>query len=629
MTKLFKEKIAAGVYKRSDASYRSRWFCVKKKNRSLRLVHDLQPLNAVTISNSGIPPVLDQVIESMAGCSCYTILDLFVGYDHRTLDILSHDLTTIQSPVSCIRLTCLPQGWTGAIAIFHGDILFILKPEIPDTAVPFVDDTSIKGPATCYETEDGGYETILANPQIRRFVWEHLNNVHRILHRFLCTGATISAKKIAIAVPEVTILGHKCNYEGRIPDDSKIAKIRDWPECKSLTDVRAFLGIAGYMCIWIKNYLAIARLLVDLTHKGTPFSWQEQHAQAMQSLKNAIVHSSALISIDYTSDRPVYLSVDSSIRGMGWILAQDCSNGRRRASRFGSISWNEHESCYSQAKLELYGLFRALRAARLYLIGVRKLIVEVDASYIKGMLSNPDVQPNAAILLFDFELKHVPADKHKGPDGLSRRASIPGKDEGDNPEDWVDNALSLGTWVVSWLDTFPTNAHRTDTLVVSFESNDDDDFARLSQPRRDRRLPARYCSSDFVSSDSPRAGHPRPLIANNNAAFDNNNNNNNNNNSNSNSNNNIDIDTTFSNNNIDDDSTNNNNSITTIDNSIIPPDTPQVPITSDIPSNSTPVRFLTSNKVDRKDAEIERICQYLLSWRAPPDLPADALTRFV
>jgi hypothetical protein len=249
VTKLFKEKIAAGVYECSDASYCSCWFYIKKKNGSLQLIHDLQPLNTITISNLGIPPVPDQVIESMAGRSCYTILDLFVGYDHRTLDILSHDLTTIQSPLGCIRLTCLPQGWTGAVMIFHGDILFILEPEILDTAMPFVDDTSIKGPATCYKTEDGGYETIPANLQIRHFIWEHLNDIHHILHHFLCTGATVSAKKITIAIPEVTILGHKCNYEGRIPDNSKIAKICDWPKCKSLTDICAFLSIAGYMHI--------------------------------------------------------------------------------------------------------------------------------------------------------------------------------------------------------------------------------------------------------------------------------------------------------------------------------------------------------------------------------------------
>jgi hypothetical protein len=58
---------------------------VKKKS----LVHNLQPLNTVTVRNSGIPPIPDQVIEVMAGCSCYTMLDLFVGYNHCTLDVSS------------------------------------------------------------------------------------------------------------------------------------------------------------------------------------------------------------------------------------------------------------------------------------------------------------------------------------------------------------------------------------------------------------------------------------------------------------------------------------------------------------------------------------------------------------
>ena len=64
---IFRDKLAAGVYEHSDASYRSRWFCVEKKNGSLRLVHDLQPLNAVTVRNSGVPPLADQLIEAMAG----------------------------------------------------------------------------------------------------------------------------------------------------------------------------------------------------------------------------------------------------------------------------------------------------------------------------------------------------------------------------------------------------------------------------------------------------------------------------------------------------------------------------------------------------------------------------------
>jgi hypothetical protein len=267
------------------------------------------------------------------------------------------------------------------------------------------------------------------------------------------------------------------------------------------------------MRIWIKNYSSIARPLVNLTRKGQAFTWSEEHDLAMQTLKDSIIHSPSLISIDYSSDLAVYLAVDSSSRGVGWILSQDCADGKRRPARFGSISWNERESRYSQAKLELYGLFRALRSLRLYLIGIRNLVVEMDAKFVKGMLSNPDIQPNAtinrwiaAILLFDFKLVHIPADKHHGPDGLSRREPADGEEEDDDPEDWIDEALSLGLWVLTWLDASPSTLvlkaaeappldDSTSTDSPEFPASDkahkaEENLARTEQYLRSLRLPS-------------------------------------------------------------------------------------------------------------------------------------------
>ncbi|KAJ8594379.1 hypothetical protein M405DRAFT_714994, partial [Rhizopogon salebrosus TDB-379] len=103
-------------------------------------------------------------------------------------------------------------------------------------------------------------------------------------------------------------------------------------------------------------------------------------------------------------------------------------------------------SRYSQAKLELYGLFCALRAVRVWIFGIPNLTIEVDAKYIKGMINNPDLQPNASInrwiagiLLFDFQLVHVSGERHRGADGLSRRpASVNDPIERDDHEDWLD-----------------------------------------------------------------------------------------------------------------------------------------------------------------------------------------------
>jgi len=61
---IFKDKITVGVYEPSDAPYHSQWFCVPKKNGKLHLVHDLQPLNQVTIKNAAILPLVEQLAKS-------------------------------------------------------------------------------------------------------------------------------------------------------------------------------------------------------------------------------------------------------------------------------------------------------------------------------------------------------------------------------------------------------------------------------------------------------------------------------------------------------------------------------------------------------------------------------------
>jgi hypothetical protein len=74
-----KRKIDSGTYEPSNSSYRSRWFCViKKDGKSLRIVHSLEPLNAVTIAHSGLPPATEALADRYAGRSCGTTLDLYV-----------------------------------------------------------------------------------------------------------------------------------------------------------------------------------------------------------------------------------------------------------------------------------------------------------------------------------------------------------------------------------------------------------------------------------------------------------------------------------------------------------------------------------------------------------------------
>ena len=142
--KVIKTKIDAGVYEPSNSSYRSKFFgVIKKDGKSIRLVHALEPLNAVTIAHSGLPPATEELANHFAGRACGAVLDLYSGYDHRDLAEGSRDFTTFQTPFGALRLVKLPQGWTNSVPIFHDDVTFVLQDEIPHITIPYIDDVAV------------------------------------------------------------------------------------------------------------------------------------------------------------------------------------------------------------------------------------------------------------------------------------------------------------------------------------------------------------------------------------------------------------------------------------------------------------------------------------------------------
>src|SRR5882724_10231500 len=113
-----------------------------------------------------------------------------------------------------------------------------------------------------------------------------------------------------------------------------------------------------------------------------------------------------------------------------------------------------------------------------YIIGVKNLQVEIDASYIKGMLNNLDIQPGTVvnrwivgIKLFQFELVHVPGCLHTGPDGLSHCAASPNDliDEDEDMDDWLDRTMSFAIVLMkswpSWSSRLNSSYHLTQATL--------------------------------------------------------------------------------------------------------------------------------------------------------------------
>ena len=72
---------------------------------------------------------------------------------------------------------------------------------------------------------------------------------------------------------KVHFLGHVVSAEGISVDPAKIEAVIDWKALRSVTEVRSFLGLAGYYRRFVEGFSKIATPLTALTRKGKKYKW--------------------------------------------------------------------------------------------------------------------------------------------------------------------------------------------------------------------------------------------------------------------------------------------------------------------------------------------------------------------
>ena len=260
VVKMLLERLDRGVLEKCNGPYRNPWFLVAKKAAgAYRLINAAMKMNSVSLRDANMPPSVDEFSEEFAGCYCASLIDFFSGYDQLTLDIRSRDMTAFMTPLGLLRMTTVPQGATNSVAQFVRVIMTILEDLFPKVAMPFLDDIGVKGPYTDYGGE-------LKLPGIRRFVFEHLQNLDVTLDRIERAGACIGPKS-QFCHNGMGIVGFICGSGGRAPASAKVVKILDWKPCENTTEAKAFLGICVYYRIWIEDFGIIAEPIYRLFKK--------------------------------------------------------------------------------------------------------------------------------------------------------------------------------------------------------------------------------------------------------------------------------------------------------------------------------------------------------------------------
>ncbi|KAD5508623.1 hypothetical protein E3N88_16326 [Mikania micrantha] len=302
---------------------------VKKKDGSFRMCIDYRELNKLTIKNRYPLPRIDDQFDQLQGSAWFSKIDLRSGYHQLRVHDDDIPKTAFRTRYGHYEFLVMPFGLTNAPAVFMDLMNRVCRPYLDKFVIVFIDDILI------YSKTKEEHE-------------KHLKLVLEILRK-----EQLYAKfsKCEFWLKEVQFLGHIVNENGDHVDSAKIEAVKNWSTPKTPTEIRSFLGLAGYYRRCISNFSRIAVPLTSLTQKNRPYEWGPKQEEAFQTLKQKLCDAPVLTLPDRNDDFVVYC--DASNLGLGCVLKQ-----RGRVVAYASRQLKIHEKNYTTHDLELGAVVR-------------------------------------------------------------------------------------------------------------------------------------------------------------------------------------------------------------------------------------------------------------------------------
>ncbi|GJW99846.1 putative reverse transcriptase domain-containing protein [Tanacetum coccineum] len=197
---------------------------------------------------------------------------------------------------------------------------------------------------------------------------EHKEHLKLILELLRKEELYAKFSKCEFWIPKVQFLRHVIDRKGIHVDPAKVESIKDWASPKSLTEIRQFLGLAGYYRRFIEGFSKIAKPMTKLTQKSVKFDWGEKEEAAFQLIKQKLCSAPILALPKGSKNFVVYC--DASHKGLGAVLRQN-----EKVIAYASRQLKIHEKNYTTHDLELRAVVFALKMWRHYLYETMQYVV--------------------------------------------------------------------------------------------------------------------------------------------------------------------------------------------------------------------------------------------------------------
>ena len=133
-----------------------------------------------------------------------------------------------------------------------------------------------------------------------------------------CYKLYAKLSKCQFWLDKVAFLGHVILAKGVSVDPQKIEAMVNWKQPKNVSEVRSFLGLAGYYRNFVEGFSKISAPLTKLTRKDVNYDWVDACQQSFKELKGRLT-STPVLALPNGRDGFVVYS-DASRQGLGCVL---------------------------------------------------------------------------------------------------------------------------------------------------------------------------------------------------------------------------------------------------------------------------------------------------------------------
>ncbi|KAK1680771.1 hypothetical protein QYE76_041619 [Lolium multiflorum] len=372
---------------------------VPKKDGSSRMCTDCRAINNITIRYRHPIPRLDDMLDELSGSIMFSKVDLRSGYHQIRMKLGDEWKTTFKTKFGLYEWLVMPFGLTNAPSTFMRLMNTVLRAFIGRFVVVYFDDILI-------------YSKSLE---------EHLDHLRVVFNALRDARLYGNLEKCTFCTNRVAFLGYVVTAQGIEVDPAKIEAIESWPQPKTVTQVRSFLGLAGFYRRFVKDFGSIAAPLNELTKKDVPFVWGDAQQEAFMILKDKLTHAPLLQLPDF--NKTFELECDASGIGLGGVLLQEGKPVAYFSEKLSGPSLN-----YSTYDKELYALVRTLETWQHYL-WPKEFVIHSDHESLKHIRSQAKLNRRHAkwvefIESFPYVIKHKKVKDNVIADALSRRYTM-------------------------------------------------------------------------------------------------------------------------------------------------------------------------------------------------------------